>query len=230
MASQSGLFEVKNRLSKTEAKAEVALAALLASTRRQQRKLSLVQIAKYLKVAMAYYGGLPEVAGLIGLSDKMLRQFLAIDKISPEVRHLFSTRKIDSVDIAVHLSSFPAKDQMRIAKGIVSKKASSNDVRDIKYLKESSPKSDVRNLVDKVIASKNIREYLVIYKSPSMHIGKEVYKKIRKSTGKGNSRLVLASVPNFKIAITADGKERLEKLARTNGMTKREFLHQLTGA
>src|SRR5665213_1350924 len=155
MACQPGLCKVVTQ--SKEAKAEEALAALLANTKRHQRKLSLVGIYHYLEIAKKSLGGLDNVAHLIGISSKMLKQFESVRLLTPEVKKLFENRKIDSVDIAVHLASFSANEQKIISREIVEGKIDSNDVRAIKYLGQSTNESSIEKKLDKVVTSKNIK-------------------------------------------------------------------------
>jgi len=118
---------------------DTALAILFSNTKRKKRIDDLFTIAKaceYL-VSLKKYGSQGAVAKKIGLSTEMIRQFLAVLKLPREVQKMFSSRKIDSVDVAKELLALndPAK-QVVAAKALAG--SLSKDVRDIKRLIKES--------------------------------------------------------------------------------------------
>lgn len=216
MAFQSRVYQVKRV---TTSKAEEALAALLANTKRQQRKLSLIEISKYLSVAEKYYGGIGEVANLIGLSPKMLNQFKYVSKLSKSARKYFSDRKIESVDIAVHLSSLSPKDQDAIVSEISAGRMTSEDVRAVKYLRGKIPHERIKKVIGRVLSSKNIKEYVIAIRVQHGKKNDDVLARIREIVG--NENVVFDTEKRItKIILNADGKKRLESEAKQQGLTK----------
>jgi hypothetical protein len=212
-----------------DSKAEEALAALLANTKRHQRKLSLVDIAEYLESAKKKFGGLNAVAGLIGLSPKMLKQFEAVKQLTPEVQKYFKSRKIDSVDIAVHLVEFSSPDQIKISKDIIDGKVDSGDVRAIKYLDQSSDKHSLGKIVEKVISSKNIKEYVFEYKFEEDFLkNKKLLSVFKKNIGAQNFRIEKKGTSIHRLIVNASGKKWLEKEAKKKNMTKKKLIQKIT--
>ena len=112
---------------------ETALAIVFANTKRKKRKENLLTIAKAFEYLVKLYGSKKAVAKMVGLSQEMIREFLAVMKLPQEVQRLFSNRQIDSIDIAKELLALkdPVK-QVVAANAIVD--SLSKDVRDIKRL------------------------------------------------------------------------------------------------
>lgn len=116
-----------------ELNTERALAIVFANTKRKKRTEDIVTIAKAIEHLVRMYGSREEAAKIVGLSTEMLRQFLTVLKLSPEVQHMIAERKIDKVEIVRKLATIkdPAK-QIEAAKAFVD--FTSEDVRDIRRL------------------------------------------------------------------------------------------------
>ena len=194
---------------------EKALAVLIKNTKTGHRYLSLPEIADWLDIAIKAFGGLRNVADKIGLSSKMLRQFQYIKTLPPTVQELFASRQIDSVDIAVHLSMMGERDQFVISKEIASGRLDSADVRAIHELRKEDPKMSIQAIVDRVRASKNIKQYVAEFVLRNKAITKKLLKK-RLGRVVGDSNLVSLEVKGSfgSIVLTPEGKRRLDDTAR----------------
>ncbi len=151
-----------------------SLAALIRNTRTAHRYLSLTEIADWLDIAIDGLGSLKEVADRIDLSEKMLRQFQYIRKLTPTVQDMFSSRKIDSVDIAVHLSMFEEQEQIEIAKQIASGNLNSDDVRAIRELRKEAKHLCIAEVIGKVEASRDVKQYVAEFVIRSKRSDKEL--------------------------------------------------------
>ncbi len=145
----------------SEETAQQSLAALIRNTRTTARSLSLVDIEKWLTVAIARYGSVKAVAEKIDLSTKMLRRFKSIAKLSSEVREMFAKREIDSVDAAEHLSRLVEDEQLAAAKQLAEKCIDTSDLRGICELRRKQPQMQIDKIIDNIKATRNIRQYRV---------------------------------------------------------------------
>lgn len=128
---------------------QTALSILFANTKRKKRKADLLTIARSCEYLVKLYGSQKEVAGRIGLSSEMIREFLTVLKLPREVQELVSQKKIDSIDIVREISAIKdSAKQIKAANVFVN--YSSKDVRDIKRLVKKGVLSvaDAKELVD----------------------------------------------------------------------------------
>lgn len=115
---------------------ESALAIIFANIRRKKRNENLITVAKAFESLVKLYGSRNAVADVVGLSTEMVREFLAVLKLPKEVRDLFESRKIDSLDIGRELNVLGNKrKQLEVAKMIADLQTKdTKDIRDIKKL------------------------------------------------------------------------------------------------
>jgi hypothetical protein len=137
-----------------------ALAVLISSTRSQKRPLPITEIAHWLGIAVGKLGTQKAVGERIGLSAKMLRQFSAVEELTPKVRDLISSRKIDSVDAVAHLARLSEQDQLVIGKALAEKTIQTADVRGIAQLRQLAPDLAIDEILKRVFESKTKWEYV----------------------------------------------------------------------
>lgn len=216
--SRRGHYSTKNSREKDLPK---ALAALIKNTRTQRRPLSLTEIATWLEMAINSLGSLKEVADRIGLSTKMLRQFQYVRKLSPNVQTLFAQRKLDSVDAAVHLSLLSAQDQRVVAQEIAKIQLDSADVRAIAELRKKLPKVNIDEILERVKATKNVKQYVAEFvvrsKNTTPALLREKFTRII-----GGENIVSINIKGSigTLKMTAQGRDCLQKAANSKGITK----------
>jgi len=112
---------------------KTALGVLFANTKRVKRSIDLVTIARACELLIRLYGSKEAVAKKIGLSPEMIREFVKILTLVPEVQELVKTRKIDRLDVAYKLSKISnRKLQIEAAQKTMS--LPSKSIRDIERL------------------------------------------------------------------------------------------------
>ena len=208
--------------------ADDALAALIASTRRINRKLNLLDIAEKLRIARLALGSLKQVAAAIGLSHEMVRQFSRIETLSPAVKRLLAAGKIRSVDIADRISRLPGNDQLPVAEAVVRGELLSKDVRAVVSLRREVPKSSIGAIMKRVRGSKNVREFVVEFLVPNQKgnlsalrhrffaiLGKKNIKSFRINKGVGT------------MVLKECGKRLFQEKAKRAGLTKRAFVNSV---
>lgn len=201
------------------------LAALMASTRRMRRKLNLVEIASRASRACNSMGGVAAVAAAVGLSSEMLRQFLRVGKLAPEVKRLVARGKIQSVDIADRISRLPAEDQLPVAEAVVRDRLRSEDVRAIVSLRRDAPDLSITEVIQRVESSRPIKEYLVEFRVPVVNTGWALLKRrFARVVGSANMRSLRLQNGLGVLALNASGNLRLAKVARTRGITRRKLV------
>lgn len=153
-----------------------ALAIVFGNTRRKKRKENLVTIAKAFEYLLKAYGSQKAVAKKVGLSSEMIRQFLTVLKLSPEVQKLFSKREIDSVDVAKELVQLKdPRRQIAMAKKITNiTNIQSKDARDVKRITVSG-KIMVKDAVRVVLKQKGKKLHLFM-----LDLDDDTYRKVRK--------------------------------------------------
>lgn len=204
------------------------LAALMASTRRMRRKLNLVEIASRASRACNSMGGVAAVAAAVGLSSEMLRQFLRVGKLAPEVKRLVARGKIQSVDIADRMSRLPDEDQLPVAEAVVRDRLRSEDVRAIVSLRRDAPDLRIAEVIQRVESSRPIKEYLVEFRVPVVNTGWALLKRrFARVVGSANIRSLGLRNGAGVAALNRVGKDRLAAEASKLGMTKRELVDSI---
>lgn len=192
-----------------------ALAVLISCTRNKKRPLPLTEVAMWLELAVSRLGSYAAVADRIGLSSKMLRQFAYIRRLSAPVQKLFKTRRLDSVDAAVHLSALNARDQLIMAQALASGEIDTGDTRAVIQLWRTEQSSPIVELIKRVRESKTRREFVAEFV-------------VR---GDGSRRRILGAFEKYipaseiaqlelrgalgRLVLTGKGKQSLAKAART---------------
>jgi hypothetical protein len=205
-----------------------ALAALIASTRRGKRKLTLVQVAEKLRVAIRLLGSPRAVAEAIGLSDEVVRQFGRVVKLSPAVKELAARGDLRSVDLMDRLSRLPPEDQMPVARGVLTHELNPADVRAILGIRRSSPGIKITKAINRVKRSRNIREYVAEFAVPTPPLSaSRLSQRVSKLVGRQHLRRLELGEKVGRLVLDAQGKRALDDAARKRRLTKREIIRRL---
>ena len=200
---------------------------MIANTKRVRRKLSLVEVAQWIDTACRGLGGLRAVAERVGVSKEMLRQFATVNALSPKVKKLVAERKIDRVDVAHRLSKLPPLEQYQVARLVAAGDLDSDDVRAVVTLRRSAPDIDIRQVIDRVRSSRNIREYVAYFPVPPASNVQLLRSRIARVLGKDNIRSLTVQEALGTLVLTAEGSKRLAETARGHGLTKRKLIGKI---
>jgi hypothetical protein len=138
-----------------------ALAILISSTRTKTRPVSLVEVGEWLRVAIDKLGSVAAVADRIGISTKMLRQFLLVETLTPGVKSMFRRKELDSIDAVSQLAMLPGTDQEDVARAMAKEALDTSDVRAVVELRRKEPKASMGSVLRRVRESKTKKEYVV---------------------------------------------------------------------
>lgn len=211
----------------TQDEVEAAVAALIASTKRVRRSLKLLEIAHNLEIALSEYGSLSKLADAIGISSEMLRQFSRVDKLSQPVKQLIADGAINGVDVADRLSRLPVADQLPVANAVIKGKLTSNDVRAIVSLRKALPKEKIGKVIERVKNSRSIKQYVIEFLIPSHKTEEYIRECFVKALSKGSIISFSSKHGIGLITLNADGKRRLEDIARQEKLTKRTLINKI---
>jgi hypothetical protein len=222
----------RNRASRrkyTQNQVEEALAGLIASTRRVRRKLNLLEVARKLRIARGAIGSLKKLSDAIGLSEEMLRQFSRVEKLSRDVKDLLAKGDIQSVDIADRLSRLPMQDQSTVAQEVAKGCLNSADIRAIVSLRKALPLLRIKSVIDRVKASRNIKEYVVQFLVPPERGKPNKYIELQFIRLLGRENLRSFSIKNGvgTLVLNTTGENRLQEIAKQEGLTKRKLVDQI---
>ncbi len=146
---------MKSRNIKDEAS---AWAVVFSNTHRKKRPDDLITVAEAFKFLMEKYDQ-KVVAEKAELSQEMVRQFLSVLKLPPEVKDIIAAREIDSVDIAKEIAALnDSSKQIAAAQAVLN--SLSKDVRDIKRLikKIDIPAKDAKRVI---LDAKGLRIFII---------------------------------------------------------------------
>jgi hypothetical protein len=129
-----------------------ALSILFSNTRRKNRTTDLMTIAKTCDYLIDIYGSKKELAKKIDLSQEMIREFLLVKKLAPEIQEMIHSRIIDSVDVVKQIAELKTPDEQKVAAQLFLN-SDTKDIRDIKRLIKNPNMSlyDAKNIISEAI-------------------------------------------------------------------------------
>jgi hypothetical protein len=255
MSKQKKKKSVEHKPSKYEI--NESLVALIASTKRKNRKLSPLEVVEKIEIAKKGIGSLPKVARRIGLSYEMLRQIFSVRNCSEGVKRLIREGKIDSYDILYRLSKLPPSSQVAVAKQVITGDLTSEDVRAIVTFHRDFPGINIRKIIERIKSSRNIKQYVVYFELDSARIkaavlrsrfesvfgkgsiisiddGRSFRRGMRKAAKALTFGLLSGEGPDGRVdagvgelVLNTIGKNRLQEKAKRRGLTKRELIRRL---
>ena len=213
----------------SQAEIDDALAALIASTRRKNRKLNPLEVAEKIQIAKDGIGSLPKVAERIGLSYEMLRQIFSVRKCSEQVKELIREGKLESYDILHRISKLPIPNQITVAKAVIAGELNSEDVRAIvSFYRDLANEIGIGRAIERIKSSRNIKQYVVYFELESKNIKFSVLRsRFEKIFGKENIVSLREDDGIGELVLNVEGRKRLEAAAKSNRMRKRNFIQKI---
>jgi hypothetical protein len=207
---------------------ETVIARLIANTHRQKRPNSIVEIASDIRWLQNDLGSLRAVAETIGISTDMLRQFLSVERLCPEVQKLVAEREIDLVNIVHYMRNFDAKAQQIIANEVIAERLSANDIRALAPFRKSHPDLVVNQLISRVKKSKDIQIYVAYFRLPTESKNIKALK-VRFEKIIGRSEIESFTVKDLigTLELTSLGEKRLREAAKNHNLSLRKFVDSI---
>jgi hypothetical protein len=213
----------------TAKKMDLVIARLLANTRRRKRPNNIEEVAEDIKFLQAELGSLKKVSELVGVSGQMLRKFLSIDGLMPEIKGLIRSRKIDSVASIDILRRFNPEDQKAIAEEILGGKFGVDNMKVLSALYNIKPSEDIHCLMSKVKASENKKIFVLKFKVPKSKFKiEELKSRINKMVGRANIVSFDISRPFATLEINAIGKKNLMQQAKDRKLSLKGLFRDMT--
>jgi len=208
-----------------EATRNIVIARLIANTLRKKRANNLIEIARDIGWLEKDLGGLKAVSNIIGISTGMIRRFLSVEQLCPEVQKLVEKRKIDLINIVHYMKNFKPEAQKTIAKKVIAGELSANDVRVLAPLHNSLPNLSIDQLISRVQKSKNIRVYVAYFRIPLGFKDMETLKRrFEKIVGKNNILSLSIKDSVGTLELNSLGQKELREAAKERKMTLRKFV------
>ena len=193
-----------------------ALAILISSTKSKKRPISLIEISKWLELAITTLDGYKEVANRIGLSEKMLRQFSLVTRLQPQAQQLFKSRALDSVDAVAHLISLSGKEQILVANMLADKNMDTKDLRAVVQYRKRNPSISIENIVDRVMDSKTKKHYVAEFIIREGNNYNKLMNKFKQHIP--SDEIVRLDIEGAigRLVLTKNGKQELQRIARNH--------------
>lgn len=208
--------------------AEMALAALIRNTRTTKRPLSLPEIAQWLLIAIKGYGSIDHVADRIGLTKKMLSQFLAVTELDPSVQGMFASRVIDSIDLAVHLRKLSFQEQKAVGAAASRSEINTADVRAIHEFRKEHPDTPIDEIIEAVRTTRNTKEYIVEFVIRGSKTGhREIRTRFNRVLGDDNIVSFKTEGAIGTLVINSSGRSTLQQLAKRKQVSLVEIVSQI---
>jgi len=130
----------------------------------KKRRVNILKVAEALSSlhGLYGYGPLDRVSESVKLSPEMVREFLKLLELTDEVKDLIEKGLINSVDIGYRISKLQKKDQIVLAKNVISRNLCSNDVRNIVRYSLDNRNIPINKIIRRVLESKD-KKYYVAY-------------------------------------------------------------------
>jgi len=131
--------------------------------RGMKRPFSPIKVAKLFQEACRY-STTKEVAKRIGISQEMVREFLKLLNLPPDIQRQLFSNWDNGIDKGYRLSMLKDEgEQRRLADAILREKLSSNEVRAIVYLKNKNQKMPIADCIKEVLRLREkTKHYLVL--------------------------------------------------------------------
>lgn len=207
-----------------EDRQESIIARLIANTLRKKRPDNLIQIACDIRRAEKHLGSIKAVSESVGISTDMLRQFLSVEQLCPEVQKLVEKRKIDLVNIVHYMRNFGPEAQQAIAKEVIADRLSANDIRVLAPLQKNLPRLTIDQLISRVQKSKDIKIYVAFFLVPKGLKNAEVLKRFERIVGK--SEIVSFTVKDqvATLKLTSLGHKKIREAVKEHNLSLRKFV------
>lgn len=207
-----------------------ALAMLLSNTRSNKRPSPLTDVAYWLNIAVSRLGSYSAVADRLGLSTKMLRQFSYVERLSPTLRALVASRKLDSVDAVTHLAMLPASQQSDIATALDKGRISTSDLRTIVQLERAGYSKSIPAIIKRVNKEKTKREYIAEFVVRGSRNRKQIMDAFQRHISPKNILRLEITGAIGRLVLNANGKNELSKVARKLRVTMRQVISHILEA
>jgi hypothetical protein len=190
-----------------------SLAKIGKGTRRKKRDINLLEVAEGIRTLYDIKKSLDKVADIVKLSPEMVREFLKVTKLDEKVKKLIRNNLIKGVDIAYRISKLSKKNQILLAKQVVDKNLSSDDVRAIIKYNIDNPRMSIERATNRVIRSKTKKVYVAY-----LGIEKDTFEKLAER--KKNTAKIIRSLfngflcPEFIISFELNGRVVILKVSK----------------
>lgn len=190
-----------------------SLAKIGKGTRRKKRDINLLEVAEGIRTLYDTKKSLDKVADIVKLSPEMVREFLKVTELDEKVKKLIRNNLIKGVDIAYRISKLSKKNQILLAKQVVDKNLSSDDVRAIIKYNIDNPRMSIERATNRVIRSKTKKVYVAY-----LGIEKDTFEKLAER--KKNAAKIIRSLFNaflcheFIISFELNGRVVITKVSK----------------
>jgi len=138
-----------------------ALAKIAKGTGRKKRDICELEVARELNSLYEEHRSLAKVAAIVKLHPEMVRQIKSLLTLVSEVQDLYRCGQLKGYDIGHRISKLRKKDQITLARYVVNHGLSSDDVRAIVTYRINNPELRMREVISRVLESKDKRIYVV---------------------------------------------------------------------
>jgi len=205
-------------------------ARLMANIHRKKRPDNLVKIAGYIRRLESDVGSLKAVSEIpeVDISTDMLRQFLSIERLCPEVQRLVEERKIDRINIVHYMRNFDPTAQQIIAKEVIAEQLSANDIRVLAPLRRAFPQKPAEQLISHVQNSRDVKSYIAYFQVPAEIEDAQALRK-RFEQIVGETEIMSYTVEDCvgMLELTSVGHKRIREEAKNSKLSLRKLFDNI---
>jgi hypothetical protein len=208
---------------------ETIIARLIFNTRRIKRPNSLLEIARDIRWLEKNLGSMKGVSNAINISTEMLRRFLSVEELCPEVRKLVHERKIDSLNIVLYMRNFDPNSQITIANEVIQGKLTGDDIRVLAPFHKNNPDMPIDKLIARVQKSKDIRVFIAYFRIPEILKNKAETLKRKFERLVGKSGIISLKIRDRVgiLTLSSDGHKKLREVVSKSKLNLRQFVDDL---
>tara|TARA_R110002049_G_scaffold274501_2_gene452426 strand:- start:622 stop:1275 length:654 start_codon:yes stop_codon:yes gene_type:complete len=206
------------------------LARIVGNTRRKKRVVSIPDLATSIDKAARMVGGIGSLSDRVMLSETMLRQFLSVKDLHPNVRELFDKRDLDSVDLCAQLATLDPEDQIALAKEAVCGSLRTKDIRDFRELRKRNKTLSTTEIIRKVLESKPRVEFLAEFVLRSGDAAEQVDARLRKHLKAGDILQMHIDGSIVSLVLSKAGRDRMLELSRKSGFNLEQTIQMVASS
>jgi hypothetical protein len=210
---------------------EALVIRLISNTRRKNRPDNLVVIARdiirQLENKLGSLKAISEFPG-VGISVDMLKQFLSVEMLCPEVKKLVEERKIDLINVVHYMRNFDPEAQKAIAREVIEGRLSANDIRVLAPFRKASPDLDIAQLISHIQKMRNIKIYVAYFIIPSeLKEIQSLRERFEEIVGKDEIISFAVEDSIGRLELTSIGQKKLRQMAKEQRLSLRKFVDSI---
>lgn len=202
-------------------------AFFIRNTKTRNRTTNLYDIAIEIDKLKREAGGIQKLKEeYADISPNMINRFLSVLKVDPSVQRLIKSKEIDNINAVYYMHTLPKDEQLTLCNLLIQNKINSADIRAYRPLKKRHPQLDTISLVNKLLETKDRRQYLikfdVMHREQINQIGRALNGLLSRDDFKLSSEKSIGS-----LMLTKEGYHLMRLLANERNSSFKDYMNSI---